>query len=90
MTNTVLQTLKDFFWYSMLYTTIEDVKNSILNDESFLRDVKNNRDATIRLSKKHLRIATSKIVNAMLNEYHYTVTLMKYRFKGMDVFVSQR
>jgi len=82
MKNTVLQTLKKFFWYCIANSTIED-------DESFLRDVKNSREATIHLSKKHLGIVTSKVVNDMLNEHHYTVTLMKYRFKGMDVFVSQ-
>ena len=89
MKKTVLQTLNKFFWYCMANSTIEDVGNSILNDESFLRDVKNSREATIHLSKKHLGIVTSKVVNDMLNEHHYTVTLMKYRFKGMDVFVSQ-
>ena len=89
MKNTVLQTLKKFFWYCIAISTLEDVRNSILNDESFLRDVKNSREATIHLSKKHLGIVTSKVVNDMLNEHHYTVTLMKYRFKGMDVFVSQ-
>ena len=44
MTDTVLQTFKKLFWYSMANYTIEDAKTSILNDETFLRDVKNGRE----------------------------------------------
>lgn len=90
MTDTVLQTFKKLLWYSIANSTLEDVRNATLNDQDFLRDVKNGREATIRLQKKHLRGITSKVVNDMLNEKHYMVTSMKYHFKGMDVFVSQQ
>ena len=33
MKNTVLQNLKKFFWYCIAISTLEDVRNSILNDE---------------------------------------------------------
>ena len=90
MTDTVLQTFKKFFWYSMANSTLEDARNAILNDEAFLRDVKIGRKDTIHLSKKHLKIVASKVVNDFLNGQQYTVTSMKYRFHGMDVFVSQK
>ncbi len=90
MTDTVLQTFKKFFWYSMANSTLVDARNAILNDEAFLRDVKIGREATIHLSKKHLKIVASKVVNDILNGQQYTVTSMKYRFHGMDVFVSQK
>ena len=90
MTDTVLQTFKKFFWYSMANSTLEDARNATLNDENFLRDVKNGRDVTIHLSKKHLGVVTSKVVNDLLDGQQYTVTSMKYRFHGMDVFVSQK
>ena len=90
MTDTVLQAFKKLLWYSMANSTLEDVRNATLNDRAFLQDVKNGREATIHLSKKHLGSVTSKVVNEMLNKQHYMVTSMKYRFKGMDVFVSQQ
>lgn len=90
MTDTVLQTFKKFFWYGMANSTIEDARNAILNDEAFLRDVKNGREATIHLSRKHLGVVASKVVNDLLDKQQYTVTSMKYRFHGMDVFVSQK
>ena len=90
MTDSVLQTFKKFFWYSMTNSTIEDARNAILNDEAFLRDVKNGREATIHLSRKHLGVVASKVVNDLLDKQQYTVTSMKYRFHGMDVFVSQK
>ena len=52
--------------------------------------MKNGREATIHLSKKHLGVVTSKVVNDLLDGQQYTVTSMKYRFHGMDVFVSQK
>ena len=88
MTDTVLQAFKELLWYSIANSVLEDVRKATLNDQAFLRDVKNGREATIRLSKKHLRSVTSKVVNDMLNKQHYMVTSMKYCFKGMDVFVS--
>lgn len=63
MTDTVLQTFKKFFWFGMANSTIEDARNAILNDEAFLRDVKNGREATIHLSRKHLGVVASKVVN---------------------------
>ena len=60
MKNTVLQNLKKFFWYCIAISTLEDVRNSILNDESFLRDVKNSREATIHLSKNILGLLHQK------------------------------
>lgn len=88
MTDTVMQTFKKFFWYSMANSTIEDARNATLNDETFLRDVKSGKNATIHLSKKHLGFVVKKTVNDLLNSQHYGVTSMKYRFHGMDVFVS--
>lgn len=90
MANTVMQTLKKFFWYGMANSTIEDTRVATLNDETFLRDVKNGRNATIHLQKKHLPLVVRKTVNDMLNNQQYAVTSMKYRFRGMDVFVSQK
>ena len=90
MTDTVLQTFKKLLWYSVANSTLDDVINATLNDQDFLRNVRNGREATIRLSKKHLRSVTSKVVNDALNKQHYMVTSMKYRLKGMDVFVSQQ
>ena len=90
MSNTVMQTFKKFFWYSMANSTLEDASNATLNDEIFLRDVKNGRNATIHLSKKHLPLVVEKTVNSMLDNQQYTVTSMKYRFHGMDVFVSRK
>ena len=90
MKDTVMQTFKKLFWYSIANFIIEDAKNAIFNDETFLRDVKNGRNATIHLSKKHLGVVTSKVVNDLLVKQQYTVTFVKYRFHGMDVFVSQK
>ncbi len=90
MKDTVMQTLKKLFWYSIANFIIEDAKNAILDDENFLRAVRNGRNATIHLSKKHLGVVVSKVVNDLLVSQQYTVTSMKYRFYGMDVFVSQK
>lgn len=90
MTDTVMQTFKKLFWYSMANSTINDAKPAILNDETFLRDVKNSRNATIHLQKKHFPLVVKKVVNDMLNNQKYAVTSIKYRFHGMDVFVSQK
>lgn len=90
MTDTVMQTFKKFFWYGMANSTLNDAKSAILNDETFLRDVKNGRNATIHLQKKHLPLVVEKTVTDILKNQQYAVTSMKYRFHGMDVFVSQK
>lgn len=90
MANTVIQIFKRFLWYSMADSTIEDVKSSVLNDETFLRDVKNSRNATIHLQKKHFPLVVKKVVNETLENQKYVVTSIEYRFHGIDVFVSQK
>lgn len=90
MADTVMHTLKKFFWYGMANSVREDARNAILNDEAFFRNVKDGRNATIHLSKKHLRVVVAKVVNDMLIAQQYAVISMKYRFHGMDVFVSHQ
>lgn len=90
MTNTVMQTFKEFLWYGMANNVLEDEQSAILYDESLLRDVKNGRNATIHLSKKHLPLVVEKTVNNLLDEQKYEVTSIGYRFRGMDVFVSHK
>lgn len=90
MANSVMQKFKKLFWYSIATSTFEDTRVVVLNDETFLRDVKNGRNATIHLPKKHLPPVVRKTVNDILKNQQYAVTSMKYRFYGMDVVVSRK
>lgn len=90
MRYTVMETLKNFFWYSIANSIFDDATPAMLNDETFLRDVKNSRNTTIHLQKKHFPLIVKKAINDLLDKQKYTVTSIKYRFHGMDVFVSHQ
>lgn len=88
MPNTVTQTVKNIFVYGMANSTLQDARTAILNDESFLEDVRNRRNATIYLSKKHIPFIVEKTINDMLIEQQYKVYSIKYSLLGMKVLVS--
>lgn len=84
-----MKDLKDIFWYGMADSVLQDIRRSMLEDLTFLQDVKNGRSvAIIHLQKKHLPSVVRNTVNEMLTN-KYSVTSMKYRFFGMDVEVTR-
>ena len=87
MTNTVNQ-LKDIFFYGMATSTLQDVRTATLNDEIFLEDVRNRRNATIHLSKKNFPFIVKKTVNDALMGQQYKVDSIKYHIHGMEVLIS--
>ena len=88
MANTVTQSLKDIFFYGMANSTLQDAKIGMLNDETFLENVRNRRNATIHLSKKHIPFIVEKTINDMIIDQQYKVDSIKYHIYGMEVFVS--
>ena len=84
-----MQTLKKLLWYAIAESIFSNVRDATLSDETFLRNIKNGRNATIHLRKKHFPIIVRKVVNDMLKFRGYSVTSMKYHFFGMDIFISQ-
>lgn len=90
MKYTMKESLKKIIWYGISNSTFEDTRNCILNDYVFLGNLKNKRNATIHLSKKHFPFVVKKTVTEMLSKQHYVVTSVKYHFWGMDVLVSPK
>lgn len=85
-----MKTLKKLIWYSLANSALEDVSTVALNDNIFLQDIKNGRNATLHLQKKHLPAVVKKAVNDLLNNHHYAVDSIKYRYRGMDILVSPK
>ena len=90
MTNSVIQSLKNIFWFGMKESVLKDVSRDTFNNENFKRNLINGRDITIHLRRKHFSSVVEETVNEMFSNQHYAVTSMKYRFLGMDVFVSRK
>lgn len=92
MRNTMTQILKKTFWYLLANSTIKDIRNTLLNEELFLRDVKNDKIVTLHLSKKHFPFIVEKVLNQMLANQHqsYIIATIRYHFHGMDVIISQK
>lgn len=87
--DTVMQILKKFLWYKIANSTIEDVKVAIF-DATCLWNVAHGENATIHLQKKHLPFIVKRFVNYWFRNQQYVVTSIKYRFYGMDVFISRK
>lgn len=86
----IFKDVVNFIWYTLSYATLKDVRASTMDDNVFHFDLHTGRDAKIHLCKKHFSPIVRKVVNDMLVDQRYVVTEMKYRFRGMDVFVTRK
>ena len=66
------------------------VKAAWASDQTFKFDLHTGRNAMLHLPKKYVRPILKKVMNDMLKEKKYAVTSIKYRFRGVDVFVEQK
>lgn len=90
MKYTIRKRLKKVFWHICLNSVFEDVKNSTLKDDIFLRELRRKRNAKIYLSKKHLPAMVEKVVNEMLSKQQYVVIAMEYNISGMEIIVAPK
>lgn len=90
MITRTLKDIVDFFWHTISQATFKDVNTFTMNDTVFMFDLRTGRDARIHLAKKHCSPIVRKVVNDMLEDQKYVVDVVKYRFRGMDVFVTKK
>ena len=88
-----METLKkalNILWKTISAPVIKGVKAASLSDETFQFDLRTGRNAVLHVPKKYVRPILKKVVNDMLREKRYAVTAIRYRFRGVDVFVEQK
>ena len=88
----ILGNIFDCFWRIISKPVYKDVTKFVQTNKTFILDIRTARDATIHLNKKYFRFIVKKVVNDVLSNYEekYTVDKIKYRFRGMDIFVSRK
>ena len=88
MLDDMITMVKDIICKEMAIFVMKDARDFTLKNEAFLRNIKSGENATIHLSRKYLPFVVRETVDKMLNQQRYVVVGLKYRFWGMDVFVS--
>lgn len=86
----ILKKALNILWKAISGPVNKGVKAASLVDETFQFDLRTGRNAVLHLPKKYVRPILKKVVNDMLREKRYKVTAIKYRFRGVDVFVEQK
>ena len=92
-----METIKRIFvgsvslvWKVISNPVKKGVKAAWNSDQTFKFDLHTGRNAVLHLPKKYVRPILKKVVNDMLKEKRYTVTSIKYRLHGVDVFVEKK
>lgn len=77
-------------WDKISRNTFVDVIIATSTDSLFNIDIRTSRDAKLHLKKKHFSLIVRKVVNDLLSDRGYKVKKVRYRLRGLDIFVTKK